>query len=247
MLLCSVAAMTVLTGFERVRPARHEHADTQRNLMIWAFNLALGLAVFDAVSAAETRWLAGWTMIPHLDLAAMPFALGAVVYILAADFAEWFVHRIQHGAPALWRLHSLHHSDGCMSVTTTHRHHWAADLLSTAIRIPPLTILLHPSAAQIGCFAVASIWVLVCHTNVNLQLGVLNYVFNSPNNHRIHHSREPEHYNVNYANIFTIWDVLTGNYLDPRRVQLLPATGLETSPRNIGEALIWPLLKGSEG
>ncbi len=242
-----MAAMAVLAAFERLRPARHESTDAQRNLMIWAVNLTLGVVVFDAVSAAETRWLTGLAMIPHLDLAAMPFALGAAIYILAADFAQWFVHRIQHAVPAFWRLHSLHHSDGCMSVTTTHRHHWAADLLSTVISVPPLTILLHPTAAQIGCFAVVSIWVLVCHTNVNLQLGPLNYVFNSPNNHRIHHSREPEHYNVNYANIFTFWDLLTGAYLDPRRVRILPATGLETHPRNIGEALVWPLLKGSQG
>ena len=36
-----------------------------------------------------------------------------------------------------------------------------------------------------------------------------------PRYHHIHHSSNPDHYNLNLGNNFTFWDRLFGTYLDP--------------------------------
>jgi sterol desaturase/sphingolipid hydroxylase (fatty acid hydroxylase superfamily) len=234
--------VAVLLGAERLWPARRERADTERNLMLWAFNYILAVIVISTLNEAVVR-LADALRIPHFELAGLPFWLGALIYVLAADLAEYVLHRAQHHSPLLWRLHALHHSDPCMNASSARRHHWGSSLLSVIVTTPVTAVLLHPSTADVAVYATVSLWVIVCHSNLPLHLGPLNRVLNSPNFHRIHHSREAEHFDRNFANIFSIWDTLSGAWLDPDRPP--PETGLKHSPENIGEALVWPFLSRS--
>lgn len=231
--------VALLLGAERLWPARRERGDTERNLMLWGFNYVLAVIVISTLNEAVVRLAEAWHA-PHFDLKALPFWLGALIYVLTADFAEYLLHRAQHHSPLLWRLHALHHSDPCMNASSGRRHHWGSSLLSVVITTPLTAILLHPQAGDIAVYAVASLWVIVCHSNLPLHLGPLNRVLNSPNFHRIHHSREPEHFDRNFANIFSVWDWLSGAWLDPDRPP--PATGLAHAPKSIGEALVWPFL-----
>jgi sterol desaturase/sphingolipid hydroxylase (fatty acid hydroxylase superfamily) len=230
---------------ERLIPARRERADTQSNLMLWAVNLTLNVFVLNGVRMSLATWARAFDL-PHLNLAAMPFVLGAAIYVCAADFLEYAFHRLEHAVPLFWRIHSLHHSDPCMNVSTANRHHWGAPLIKVLLVTPVAALLLRPTGAQVVCYNLVSLWGLVIHLNVDFHLGPLNRVLNSPNAHRIHHSVEPEHYDRNFGNILSVWDVLAGTYFEPQRAAA-PATGLSGRPRRIGEALVWPLLKASRG
>ena len=50
------------------------------------------------------------------------------------------------------------------------------------------------------------------HTNAIGKLGWFDKVFNSPSNHRVHHSRKIEDLDKNYAGILMVWDHLFGTY-----------------------------------
>ena len=48
------------------------------------------------------------------------------------------------------------------------------------------------------------------HSNIRTDLGMLRYVMVTPQSHRIHHSRDPRHFEKNFGGILSIWDHLFG-------------------------------------
>ncbi len=50
--------------------------------------------------------------------------LSLIVFILSMEFYSYFIHRLQHTVPALWAMHSLHHSAGSLTLVVGARHYW---------------------------------------------------------------------------------------------------------------------------
>lgn len=64
------------------------------------------------------------------------------------------------------------------------------------------------------------------HANIRLQIGKASLFWCTPQVHRIHHSRLPQHRDKNFAFILPLWDVLFGTYYAPKRDEF-PPTGVE--------------------
>jgi len=148
-----------------------------------------------------------------------------IVFILAADFIKYWMHRAMHRVPLLWRFHRAHHSDRHVNASTNLREQWAGalygDLVFTVISAPLFGVLSLPvplTAAYIayGFFA---------HANLRLPLGPLTPIIVGPHYHRIHHSRLAHHTNVNFASFFPVFDILFGTYYAPAPDEF-PPTGL---------------------
>ena len=48
------------------------------------------------------------------------------------------------------------------------------------------------------------------------RLGWLEYVFNTPSSHRVHHARNPEYLDANYGGVLIVFDRLFGSYIAER-------------------------------
>ena len=85
------------------------------------------------------------------------------------------------------------------------------------------------------------------HLNVRLSFGPLAWLIAGPQQHRIHHSRLPEHCDKNFGQFFPIWDVLFGTYYHARRDEF-PDTGLVSGERvtSLYQALSLPFAKWQE-
>lgn len=142
------------------------------------------------------------------------------------DFLYYWFHRCQHASKWLWAEHALHHSDTAVNVTTAVRHHWLEMPLNLLFIAAPLGILFKPPAMTVP---IAYVWVYfigyLIHCNVRLNAGPLAKIVVSPQNHRIHHSREARHINKNFAQFFSFWDVIFGTYYAPAAEEF-PQTGL---------------------
>ena len=163
-------------------------------------------------------------------------------YFLAMDFGEYVFHRAQHAVPALWAMHSLHHSDRAFDSATTTRHYWLEPALKMLTIWLAVGLLLKTPASVVGVYVAVSYWHYVVHSNTRLDFGRWSWVLNGPGYHRLHHSDAPEHFDINFASLFPIFDVLSGSYRRARpgeRVQ----TGLDTGeePVSVVEMLLWPL------
>ena len=103
-------------------------------------------------------------------------------------------------------------------------------------------MLLKTPASVVGVYMLVSFWHYVVHSNTQLDFGRWSWVLNGPGYHRLHHSDAPEHFDINFASLFPIFDVLSGSYRRARpgeRVQ----TGLDTGdePMTVLEMVVWPV------
>ena len=179
-------------------------------------------------------------------------ALFAAVWVSAivGDFFFYWYHRTLHKFHILWQIHKMHHMDENLDVLTIFRDNWLDTVGSSIFSALPLALLfkldnLDPGEigllAGIGATALSTLLTLG-HMNVRLQLGKASLFFCSPQLHRIHHSRLPQHYDKNFAVVLPLWDFLFGTYYHPARDEF-PPTGVpgETDFQSFWEAQIFTL------
>jgi sterol desaturase/sphingolipid hydroxylase (fatty acid hydroxylase superfamily) len=179
----------------------------------------------------------GLVALPAEGLGLVPAALA---YVVTVDFFEYLFHRAQHAVPALWAMHSLHHSDPAMNVSTTNRHFWLEQAIKSVTIYVAVSLIFAASPLIILIYGVVSYYNFFPH--MNLRVGFGRFVLlNSPQNHRIHHSSQPIHRDKNFAGLFPVFDVMGGTQYMPAADEY-PATGLDDGDRpvNLTEAIAWP-------
>jgi sterol desaturase/sphingolipid hydroxylase (fatty acid hydroxylase superfamily) len=226
---------------ERLRPA----SATQKGA--WLDNMVvLGVGVVCrgatgpllAVGVAIVINAAGGGLI---DLGALPFWLGAAIWLVAMDFGEYVFHRAQHVFPWMWAMHSLHHSDRGMNVSTSQRHFWLEPAIKSVSTWLAPALLFKTSGPILTFYYVFSLYHLFLHANLRVGFGPLSWVLNSPQYHRLHHSGNPAHFNANYASLLPIFDVISGAYRPPAKGEY-PDTGLaDAAVGRPWDLVIWPV------
>jgi sterol desaturase/sphingolipid hydroxylase (fatty acid hydroxylase superfamily) len=237
-------ALTICLVAEKLAPARREpSAGRGLNLGIGLFSLVIVGVSSSSVGALATLAVnaagGGWIVLPTTGWG---FLAGCAAYLVAMDLGEYLFHRAQHAIPALWAMHSLHHSDPDFGTTTTVRHFWLDPLIKTLTIWLAVGLLFKASPAIAGVYAVIGHYNYWTHSNVRVGYGRAAWLWNSPQYHRMHHSADPAHFNSNYAALLPIFDVLSGAYKPPKPGEY-PATGLDTGerPQSFLQAVTWPL------
>ena len=166
----------------------------------------------------------GLISLPVSDRGILPFAIIlAFTSSILRDFFYYWFHRLQHASRWLWAQHALHHSDECMNVTTTWRHHWLEMPMETVAVIVPAAILFKPPIVTIPlAYLITQGMSYFIHLNSRISLGPLTPIIAGPQTHRIHHSKLPEHIDKNFAAIFPLWDVIFGTYYHPKKGECPP-------------------------
>jgi sterol desaturase/sphingolipid hydroxylase (fatty acid hydroxylase superfamily) len=224
----AIIVVALLTAFEL---RRSEGGERRLNLQCWALGFASRTLLVPLVLLMPGKSL--------VETSALPFWAGFLAYLLVMDLGEYLFHRAQHAIPLLWKLHSLHHSDGEMTATTTERHFWGDPLIKAVTIWPAAALVVAPTPAIVAAYMLATLWNYAVHASLPIDFGRFSWLLNSSAYHRRHHSSRPEHFNSNYAALLPIWDVILGSY---NRPEGYPPTGLDHRPRSIREAAVWPLL-----
>ena len=55
-------------------------------------------------------------------------------------------------------------------------------------------------------------WGIVGHTQIIGKLGPLEWIFNTPSHHRVHHGSNKQYIDKNYGNLLIIWDRMFGTF-----------------------------------
>jgi sterol desaturase/sphingolipid hydroxylase (fatty acid hydroxylase superfamily) len=187
-------------------------------------NLSLTLITFATNTAYNIPILLGlvWLQANGLGLFNMtnlPPIVEIAGAILALDLAWYVTHRSMHAIPALWPIHTIHHSDLAVDATTGVRQHPGEGLL----RYMFLAAFAFSFGVSPFAFAIYRIWSaahgMFEHANIRLPQwldNAITVVFSSPSMHKIHHSRDQRFTDTNYGNIFSIWDRAFGTFTPPR-------------------------------
>lgn len=144
------------------------------------------------------------------------FPAQVALALFVAEFGLYWAHRLGHEVMIFWRFHALHHSSVRLYVLNTGRFHFVDIFKSTLFGLP-LLVLLKPPAEVILWYAAFLNYIgILSHCNIELRLGFLNYIFNTPGVHRWHHSRVLSESMHNYGEILMVWDLIFGTHMIPK-------------------------------
>ena len=200
------------------------------NCFIGFFYLIGDAASAILVASWFTNWPGGiWGALAVSDRGSLLHAIGlAFAWLAARDFFYYWMHRAQHKWAWFWAEHAVHHSDEHLNITTAVRHHWLEVPITTVFVTIPFVYLVRPPLITVPMVVtLIGLVGVLSHTNASVGLGKLNWLIVNPQNHRIHHSRLPEHEDKNFAALFPVWDILFGTYYAGRKGEY-PPTGLST-------------------
>ena len=131
----------------------------------------------------------------------------------------------------------MHHTDTELEAISTARQNWIEAVFNSLFITVPVLILFkvdplqqwHAGIAAGITAAVLNNLLTLSHMNVRVHVGPFARVWCGPQNHRIHHSLEPQHIDKNFAFMFPMWDVIFGTYYHPKPGEF-PATGVAGEP-----------------
>jgi sterol desaturase/sphingolipid hydroxylase (fatty acid hydroxylase superfamily) len=134
-----------------------------------------------------------------------------LVLLFAEDFCYYWFHRSHHEVRVLWAAHVNHHSSEHYNLSTALRQ-----ALLTPVTGPlfwaPLALLGYPPWMILTAQAWSLLYQFWLHTESIRTLGPLEYLFNTPSHHRVHHGKNVLYLDRNHAGIFIIWDKLFGTF-----------------------------------
>lgn len=139
--------------------------------------------------------------------------LQVICVMLIADIGYYWIHRLHHEIPFLWRFHALHHSIEDMDWLAAHRVHPLDQILTRggSLIIP---FALGFSAPALAIWAGIFSWhSYLKHSNANIRLGPLRWIFATPTFHHWHHANEAHAFDKNYAGQLPALDILFGSAL----------------------------------
>ncbi len=172
-----------------------------------------------------------------------PTAAQAALGVVAAEFPLYWVHRVGHEWPFLWRFHAVHHSVIKLWIVNTGRFHFVDALYKMVPSVGLLFALGAPSTVVIWFSAFTGFIGMLTHCNVEMRLGPLSWIFNTPELHRWHHSKVASEGNMNYCENVMVWDLLFGTYFRATHRRPPADIGiLEFMPARFVHQILWPFL-----
>ena len=240
--LVVVCGIGVVALLERVAPYEadwnRDHGDTRVDILHLLVSHALiqtGVALAFGVRKLVPESLLFWP-------SALPIWVQVLIAGAIMDLGLYAMHRWSHLSGFLWRLHALHHSPERLYWLNGGRRH---PLSALVLAGPGLTLLFLLGATPIAVGAwlsFMSIHLAFQHANLDYRLGPFRKLLGVAEMHRWHHKREFEDAQVNFGEVFLIWDHLFGTFHDAPRSPGRGEVGLhgEAMPQGYWAQLAWP-------
>ncbi len=168
-------------------------------LAVEIFIMTGAYGIYYIISDTWVSWtmpLNGWTV---------------ALAILVADFFYYWEHRMAHMVRLFWTQHAVHHSSREFNVITSIRFGPLESAWSFFAFIPMVLLGFHPALVLFGLAAVLAYQTWI-HTETIGKLGPIEWIFNTPSHHRVHHGADEKYLDKNYGGILIIWDRMFGSF-----------------------------------
>lgn len=134
-----------------------------------------------------------------------------MLLFLGVDFFYYWFHRLSHEINFLWAAHIVHHQSEDYNLSVALRQSWFQGWFSWAFYLPLAVVGFDPIMfAAVNSFnTLYQFWI---HTTTIKNMGPLEWVFNTPSHHRVHHGSNPKYIDRNHAGSLIIWDRLFGTF-----------------------------------
>jgi sterol desaturase/sphingolipid hydroxylase (fatty acid hydroxylase superfamily) len=130
---------------------------------------------------------------------------------LGVDFFYYWFHRMSHEVNAIWATHVVHHQSEEYNLAVALRQGAFQAAFSWVFYLP-LALIGFPPVMFLTLSSVNTLYQFWIHTRAIGKLGLLEWVLNTPSNHRVHHGRNPKYIDRNHGGTLIVWDRLFGTY-----------------------------------
>jgi sterol desaturase/sphingolipid hydroxylase (fatty acid hydroxylase superfamily) len=208
-----VVVLFALTEFLRRR-------QTGMGYDLGAFSGTLGVAIGFGLSKALTGGMVGAALMGFHALAPVQFAIDDwrawVIGFFALEFCYYWQHRFMHTVRWYWASHSVHHSPQEFTLPAALRLSWTSAISGSWIFYIPMALIgIHPLV--IGTLMVLNLqYQYFLHTELVGKLGPLEWVFNTPSHHRVHHGSNPAYLDKNFGGVLIVFDRMFGSFAEER-------------------------------
>jgi sterol desaturase/sphingolipid hydroxylase (fatty acid hydroxylase superfamily) len=192
---------------------RHVDAyDARETAASWA--IAVGNKLTRVVSAGIVAVPFFWVWEHRLFDIRLDHVWALAALVLGVEFFYYWHHVAMHRVKWLWATHGVHHSATRMNFSAAIRLGWGGDLTGGFLFYLPLAWLgFHP----VGIVAVLGIGLLYqffLHTTLAPRLGPLEWVFNTPRHHCVHHASNDTCLDKNFGSMLIVYDRLFGSFAE---------------------------------
>ncbi|WP_375207857.1 sterol desaturase family protein [Hyphococcus sp.] len=206
------AAVLILIVIElfwrtRIRGDEYDYKGAAASFGVLAGNLlaaGLGGAIILPV------YLGAYALAP-VQLPADDWRIWAIGFI-GVEFTYYWVHRLNHNVRWMWATHSVHHSAERFAFPTALRLGWTNVLSGGWLLYAPLMLLGFPPALVVTLLFLNLRFQFFLHTEMVGKLGILEYIFNTPSHHRVHHSSDADYLDRNFGGVLIVFDHLFGTF-----------------------------------
>lgn len=143
-------------------------------------------------------------------VSSLPFLVQVVAIMFLTDLVQYWVHRLFHKVPMLWRFHAVHHSAQSMDWMAGARMHFFEIIVLRATTLIPMIVLGFSQGAVNTYILIVYIYATFVHSNLGWKLGFLEKILVTPRFHHWHHGVEKEAIDVNFAVHFPLFDWIFG-------------------------------------
>ena len=188
--------------------AYYEPRDTAVSLSLGLGSTVAGVLLASVIFAATV-----WVWEHRVFTIPMTAWWAWALIFLLEDFTYYWFHRLSHERRFWWAAHVNHHSSKHYNLSTALRQTWTGGVNGSWLLWLPLAFLGFPPAmiaVEKGISLVYQFWI---HTEAIKTLPrPIEFIFNTPSHHRVHHARNARYLDSNYAGILIIWDRLFGTF-----------------------------------
>jgi sterol desaturase/sphingolipid hydroxylase (fatty acid hydroxylase superfamily) len=208
----AIPGFIILLVAEAIFSARYnrdfyEAKDTAASLSMGVGNVILNLGMKAVVFAV-------YTFVYQFKLFEIGTAWWAwILLFFLEDFTYYVFHRTSHECRFFWASHVIHHSSQKFNLSTALRQTWTGVFTGFIFWLWLPLLGFHPAMVMV-MQAMSLIYQFWIHTEAVGKLGPLEWVFNTPSHHRIHHAVNPQYIDRNHAGVLIIWDRMFGTFVE---------------------------------
>lgn len=140
-----------------------------------------------------------------------------VVGFFVLEFFYYWEHRFSHTIRWFWTSHAVHHSANEFTLPAAFRLGWTSTISGAWVILLPMALMgFHP--VVIGALLTFNLrYQYFLHTEVVGKLGPLEWIFNTPSHHRVHHGSNAEYLDTNFGGVLILFDRLFGTFVEERK------------------------------
>lgn len=169
-----------------------------------------------------------WTYADTIDWKSWP---AWITLTIVLDFCYYIFHRCAHEMAVFWTMHQVHHSSEFFNLSVSFRIPHLHDFVHSGAFYLPLALLGVPVEVTFVNKTLNLVYQFWTHTELIPKLPwPIEFIFNTPSHHRVHHARQAKYLDKNYGSFLIIWDRIFGTFCEEEEQ---PIYGLTTPQRSL--------------